>query len=102
MLHHRIHWRDRRRSHDGRTTRRVWSRGAILVMAALLSLGVFTNGVLAKSSILQPGGPVADRIRLLTWIIFIVAAVVFVIVVAFLLVGVFRAPHDFTDPIHRR
>ncbi|MHB8627474.1 MAG: cytochrome c oxidase subunit II [Aggregatilineales bacterium] len=56
----------------------------------VILIGVLMGGCSGQLSILDPHGPSADRIATLTWILFGTATVVFIIVVAILLVAIFR------------
>ena len=58
---------------------------ALLVPRALLT------GCAASPSMLAPAGPVANQIATLTWIVFAIATVVFIILLALLVTAIVRS-----------
>jgi cytochrome c oxidase subunit II len=65
-----------------------------LTVAGMLLTAVVLSSCAVPQSALSPAGPAADRIATLWWIMFAVAAVVFLIVMALLLVALLRRNAD--------
>ena len=60
-------------------------------MVWLLLCAVCLSSCAGSPSVLSPQSPNADRVAQLSWVLFIIAAVVFVVVVGLLLLGIVRA-----------
>lgn len=70
-----------------RRQRKLGGLSLILTSASLVLAGCVADG----PSVLNPGGPRASRIADLWWFLFAIGTVVFLVVIALLFVGVFRA-----------
>jgi cytochrome c oxidase subunit 2 len=79
---------------------RGWLRFGVLLMSvgtASLFFG-WSRASAAGSSALNPKGPVASTVAHLSWTMFVIAAIVFLVVVAILVVGMFRTPRGLGGP----
>lgn len=85
--------RGARRSTASFTSTRHLVRAMLLLMTGAVALGAAASAY-AQQSMLDPKGPNAQRIANLSWLLIGLGTIVFVVVMAFVLIAVFRQRRD--------